>query len=313
MSRRWPSSCGTTPSAPSVRCSHEPALTDDGLIGPAQVREIAARLELRPSKSHGQNFVIDPNTIRKIVRLAGLKPKDAVLEVGPGIGSLTLGLLSSCSHVTAIEIEPVLADELPATVAARLPEASSRLLVVEGDALRVDLPLPGPAPTALVANLPYNVSVPVLLRLMSEVSTIEHGLVMVQSEVADRLAAKPGSRIYGVPSVKMQWYADVRRVGSVSPSVFWPEPRVDSGLVAFVRHDRPKCRSSRDEVFACIDAAFAQRRKSLRSALAGWAGGSAASEVILRRAGVDPASRGEVLAIGDFSRIADERSDPSPA
>lgn len=287
-------------------------MSGDCLLGPAQIRSLAAELDLVPSKRHGQNFVIDPNTVRRIVRLAELSPGDGTLEVGPGLGSLTLGLLGACASVTAIEIEPSLAARLPRTVAEQLPAAVGRLTVVADDALRVPMPLPGPEPTALVANLPYNVSVPVLLRLLADVPSIGHGLVMVQSEVADRLVAREGSRVYGVPSVKMQWFGEVSRAGSVGPKVFWPEPRVESGLVRFVRHDPPASEVGRAEVFACIDAAFSQRRKALRSALADWAGGRMQSDAILAHAAVDPGLRGEALTLAAFVRIADSRAALQP-
>ena len=283
-------------------------MSGDGLLGPSEIRALAAALNLRPSKRRGQNFVFDPNTVRKIVRLAQLEPGDVALEVGPGLGSLTLGLLPACSHVTAVEIEPALAAQLTATVADRLPGSADRLTVVEADAMHVADSLPGPSPTALVANLPYNVAVPVLLTLLGAIPTIRKGLVMVQAEVAQRLAAEPGSRIYGLPSVKMQWYGTAHRVGSVGRRVFWPEPRVDSGLVRFERHTPPDSESTREEVFAVIDAAFSQRRKALRSALTDWAGGTQEADDILHRAGIAPLVRGEVLVVEDFSRIADARA-----
>jgi 16S rRNA (adenine1518-N6/adenine1519-N6)-dimethyltransferase len=273
------------------------------LLGPAEVRALAEALDLRPTKQRGQNFVIDANTVRRVVRVAGVGPDDVVLEVGPGLGSLTLALLGAVRHVTAVEVDPVLCAALPATVAARAPAHVRRFTLVEADALRV-AELPGPAPTALVANLPYNVSVPVLLHLLQLLPSIDRVLVMVQAEVADRLAAPPGSRTYGVPSVKAAWYAEVARAGSVSRSVFWPAPHVDSGLVAMVRRPPPPCRSSRQEVFAVVDAAFAQRRKTLRAALRVLA---PASRVVaaLEAAGVDPQARGEQVDVAGFARIAD--------
>lgn len=278
------------------------------LLGPADVRRLATEIGVRPTKKLGQNFVHDPNTVRRIVSVAALGAADSVLEVGPGLGSLTLGLLASAAHVTAVELDPGLAAQLPLTVASRAPSLVSRLSVVAADALRVRAgDLPGPAPTALVANLPYNVAVPVLLHLLAELPSLASGLVMVQSEVADRLAAPPGSRVYGVPSVKAAWYASVRRAGAVPRAVFWPVPNVDSGLVAFTR--RPPPPGSRQAVFAVVDAAFAQRRKTLRSALAGWAGSPALAEAALRAAGVDPASRGEQLEVAAFARIAAARPD----
>ena len=271
-------------------------------LGPAEIREIAARLGVRPAKRLGQNFVIDPGTVARIVSLAELQPSDVVLEVGPGFGSLTLGLLGAARRVVAVEIDRALAAELPATVAARAPEGASRLEVVHADAAQVG-GLPG-GPTALVANLPYNVAVPVVLHLLAAVPTLARGLVMVQAEVADRMTAPPGNRVYGVPSVKLAWFASARRAGPVPRTVFWPAPNVDSALVAFTRRDPPVADVARDDVFRLVDAAFSQRRKTLRAALAGWAGSAAAAEVILTRAGVDPGTRGERLAVGDFARIA---------
>ncbi|MGY1639782.1 16S rRNA (adenine(1518)-N(6)/adenine(1519)-N(6))-dimethyltransferase RsmA [Geodermatophilus sp. SYSU D00703] len=235
------------------------------------------------------------------MRTAELTAEDVVLEVGPGLGSLTLGLLPVAAHVTAVEIDPRLAARLPRTVAERLPSLADRLTVVEADALRVR-ELPGPTPTALVANLPYNVAVPVLLNLLELLPTLRRALVLVQAEVAERLAAAPGSAAYGVPSVKAAWYGEVRRAGNVGRRVFWPEPNVDSGLVSLVR--RPPPPGDRAATFAVVDAAFATRRKGLRAALTRWAGSPAAAEARLRAAGIDPATRGEQLSVGDFTRLA---------
>jgi 16S rRNA (adenine1518-N6/adenine1519-N6)-dimethyltransferase len=268
------------------------------------VRSLADRLALRPAKQRGQNFVIDPNTVRRIVRTADLDADDVVLEVGPGLGSLTLGLIGAVRGVVAVEIDPRLAAALSTTVAERAPDHAGGLHVIEGDALLLD-EVPVPAPTAVVANLPYNVAVPVLLHLYDLLPGAAKGLVMVQSEVAARLAARPGSRIYGIPSVKAAWYADVRQVGQVGRTVFWPAPNVDSGLVAWSRRPPPPSRAGRDNTFAVIDAAFSQRRKMLRSALAALAGSTAAAETALRAASVDPGLRGEQLDIGAFARIAD--------
>ena len=287
------------------------------LLGPVEVRALAAELDLRPTKRLGQNFVHDANTVRRIVRAAELTPDDVVLEVGPGLGSLTLALLPEVAAVHAVEIDPVLAARLPATVAERAPALAERLVVHAADALRLraadlaadltaDTAADGQAlPTALVANLPYNVAVPVVLHLLAELPGIRRGLVMVQAEVAERLAAAPGSRVYGVPSAKLAWYAAARRAGPVPRAVFWPVPGVDSGLLAFDRHDPPP--GDRAAVFAVVDAAFAQRRKALRSALAGWAGSPAAAEAILRAADVDPRARAETLTIAEFARIAAAR------
>jgi 16S rRNA (adenine1518-N6/adenine1519-N6)-dimethyltransferase len=267
-------------------------------------------LDLRPTKRWGQNFVVDPNTVRRIVRAADLEPSDVVVEVGPGLGSLTLGLLPAVAAVVAVEIDPRLAAALPATAQRYAPAVAGRLVVVTADALKVsDLPR---RPTVFVANLPYNVGVPVLLRLLEVLPSLRSGLVMVQAEVADRLAAAPGSRVYGVPSVKAAWYGEVTRAGRVPRSVFWPVPNVDSGLVSLVRRPPPETTATRGQVFAVVDAAFAQRRKSLRSSLAVWAGGPAAAESALRRADVDPKLRGERLTVADFARIAEAGARPDP-
>jgi 16S rRNA (adenine1518-N6/adenine1519-N6)-dimethyltransferase len=286
---------------------------EDGprLLGPADIRQLASRLDLRPSKRLGQNFVTDAGTVRRITALAGLSPADVVLEVGPGFGSLTLPLLAAAGQVIAVEADPALAAELPRTVAERAPGLAGRLQVVTADAARVR-DLPGDPPTALVANLPYNVAVPVVLHLLAVVPSLRHGLVMVQAEVADRMSAPPGSRTYGVPSVKLAWFAAARKAGQVARTVFWPVPRVDSGLVAFTRREPPPG-AGRDEVFAVVDAAFAQRRKTLRAALAPWAGSAAAAEQVLRKAGVDPARRGESLDVAEFARIAQAGRGPRPA
>lgn len=274
------------------------------LLGPADVRLLADRLGVRPTKQRGQNFVIDANTVRRIVREASVGPDDVVVEVGPGLGSLTLALLGVVRRVVAIEVDPVLAAALPETLATYAPEAVGRCEVLAADALRVT-EIPGPAPTALVANLPYNVSVPVLLHLLALLPSLRHGLVMVQSEVADRLAAAPGSKVYGVPSVKAAWYADVRRAGAVGRTVFWPAPNVDSGLVAWTRREPPATTATREQVFAVVDAAFAQRRKGLRGALRGLAGSAEAAEAALRSAGIEPLARGESLPVEQFARIAE--------
>ena len=276
----------------------------NGLLDPTAVRELASRLGLRPTKQRGQNFVTDANTVRRIVAAAQIVEDDIVLEVGPGLGSLTLGLLQAANRVIAIEIDDLLAAQLPQTVAAQLPDRVTALTVINADALRVDA-VPEP-PTAVVANLPYNVAVPVLLHLLATFDSWSRGLVMVQGEVADRLAAEPGSKIYGVPSVKLAWYAAANRVGTVSPTVFWPVPNVESGLVAISRRLQPETTATRDQVFAVIDAAFGQRRKMLRSALAGLAGSSAAASAAVVAAGLDPKARGETLDVTDFARVAEQ-------
>lgn len=279
---------------------------DGALLGPAEIRALAERLDIRPAKQWGQNFVIDPNTVRKIVRVAGVGPEDNVVEVGPGLGSLTLALLPVVAHLTAVEVDPRLAGELEATVARLQPQNAAKLQLVAADALTVTK-LPKPHPTALVANLPYNISVPVVLSFLERFPSIERVLVMVQLEVAERLAARPGNKTYGVPSVKAAWYADVELAGRVGRNVFWPAPNVDSGLVSLIRRPPPETTATREDVFRCIDAAFLQRRKSLRQALASWAGSPAAAEAALVAAGIDPKARGEQLDVAAFARIAASR------
>jgi len=274
-----------------------------GLLGASDVRALAAELGIRPTKKLGQNFVIDPNTVERIVRSARVGASDVVLEVGPGLGSLTLALLPNVERVIAVEIEPALAERLPRTALERVPEFADRLTVVQADALRIET-LPG-APTALVANLPYNVAVPVVLHLLATFPSLSSVLVMVQKEVAERLAAGPGSRTYGVPSVKARWYCDVEAAGNIGTSVFWPAPHVESGLVRMTRREPPNCVSDRESVFMVVNAAFAQRRKTLRAALAAFAGGPGKAESALVGAGIDPSLRGEQLSVEDFARLAD--------
>jgi 16S rRNA (adenine1518-N6/adenine1519-N6)-dimethyltransferase len=284
------------------------------LLIPGDIRELAGRLGVRPSKRLGQNFVVEPGTVRRIAALAGLEPQDVVLEVGPGLGSLTLALLEAgAGQVVGVEIDPVLAAELPRTIAARAPDRADRMAVVATDALHIeghDLPA---APSVLVANLPYNVAVPVLLHLLAALPSLRRGLVMVQAEVADRMCAPPGSRVYGAPSAKLAWYAAARPAGPVPRSVFWPVPNVDSRLVAFARRDPPDTAASREEVFAVVDAAFRQRRKTLRAALSGWAGSAPEAERLLRAAGIDPGARGESLDVAEFARLAAARQSAPPA
>ncbi|MCL2783780.1 MAG: 16S rRNA (adenine(1518)-N(6)/adenine(1519)-N(6))-dimethyltransferase RsmA [Propionibacteriaceae bacterium] len=279
----------------------------DGLLDPSAVRVLAASIGLRPSKHWGQNFVVDANTVRRLVGLAGVKPGDAVLEVGPGLGSLTLGLLAAGANVTAVEIDPALADLLGKTVAERMPQAAQQLVVIGEDALRLErseYERSSVLPQALVANLPYNVAVPVILHVLAQFESIKYGLVMVQLEVARRLTAAPGSRVYGVPSAKLAWFADVEFAGTVPPRVFWPVPNVESGLVRFTRREVPSP-VSREKVFAVVDAAFAQRRKMLRSALANL-GDTATIAAALDTADVAPTARGETLNIEQFAAIAQQ-------
>lgn len=275
------------------------------LLGAADIRRLAEEVGVRPTKTLGQNFVIDGNTIRRIVAAADIGPDETVLEVGPGLGSLTLGLIDAAKSVVAVEIDPVLARKLPETVRTWRPDAVERFHLVLSDAMKVtELPV---QPTSLVANLPYNVAVPVVLHLLQHFPSLRHGLVMVQDEVADRLAARPGSKIYGVPSVKAAWYGTMRKAGVIGMNVFWPAPKIHSGLVAFTRGEPPVTHATREQVFAVIDAAFAQRRKTLRAALASWAGSPAEAERFLVAADVDPTARGEVLDISAYIRIAEAR------
>ncbi|WP_296538396.1 16S rRNA (adenine(1518)-N(6)/adenine(1519)-N(6))-dimethyltransferase RsmA [uncultured Actinomyces sp.] len=281
-----------------------------GLLGSTEVRGLSQALGIRPTKTLGQNFVHDAGTVRRIVRSAGVRPDDTVLEIGPGLGSLTLALLETGARVSAVEIDPVLARALPVTVADRMPEAAGRLGVIEADALSITgaEALSGAEqtpPTRLVANLPYNVAVPVLLTVLEALPSLETVTVMVQAEVADRLAAAPGSRTYGVPSVKAAWYAAARRTLTISRHVFWPVPNVDSALVELVRRRPPTTRATREQVFAVVDAAFAQRRKTLRKALAKAAGGVDTAEAALRATGIDPTRRGETLDITAFAALAE--------
>ena len=271
------------------------------LLGAAEIREIAQRIGLRPTKKLGQNFVVDANTCRKIVKSADVGPTDVALEIGPGLGSLTLAMLESASEVIAIEIDERLAAELPET-AERHGFDSSKLTIINQDAMGITT-LPKD-PTVLVANLPYNVSVPVLLRFLELFPTLRSGVVMVQSEVADRLVAKPNSKTYGSPSVKATWWADLTSAGTVSRSIFWPVPNVDSSLVRFVRHESAGDESLRKATFKIIDAAFAQRRKMMRAALSDLCGGSAAASSIIEASGIDPTIRGEALQLSDFIKIA---------
>ncbi len=271
------------------------------LLGASEIRTLAERLDVSPTKKWGQNFVHDANTVRKIVAAAKLQPGESVVEVGPGLGSLTLGLLEQGHPVTAIEIDPRLAAELPATCAAHGVGAGA-LTVVQADALTVTA-LPA-VPTAIVANLPYNVSVPVLIHLLETFPTIRRVLVMVQAEVGQRLAASPGSKIYGVPSVKGAWWGDWSVDGTVSRRVFWPEPNVDSVLVGMTARDTPGDEALRRRIFALADAAFGQRRKTLRQALSAIAGSTTAAAALCEAAGIDSGARGEQLTLGQFVALA---------
>lgn len=281
---------------------------DSHLLNPPDIRALAEELDVAPTKKLGQNFVHDPNTVRRIVaaaELGELEDAETVLEVGPGLGSLTLGLIDVAEHVIAVEIDPRLAGRLAVTVGERAPSHAHKLEVVGADAMKVTAADLSREPTALVANLPYNVAVPVLLHLLAEFPSIRTVLVMVQLEVAQRLAADPGSKIYGVPSVKASFYGDVRTAGTIGKNVFWPAPNIESGLVHIDVKDKGWSRSVHDKVFPLIDAAFAQRRKTLRACLAGVYGSAAAAEEALRAAGIDPQLRGEKLAVEDFVRLAE--------
>lgn len=275
------------------------------LLSASDIRGLAEELGIRPTKRLGQNFVIEQGTVRQIAALAAPREGDLVLEVGPGLGSLTLALLEAgAPRLAAVEIDPVLAAQLPRTLADRVPSRASRADVIEADALRLTS-LPDGPPSVLAANLPYNVAVPVVLHLLTTFPSLGRGVVMVQAEVADRMCAPPGSRVYGAPSAKLAWFAAARLAGTVPRTVFWPVPNVDSKLVAFARHAPPAPPGTREQVFAVIDAAFGQRRKTLRAALSGWAGSAATAEEILLAAGVDPRARGEQLGIAEFTAIAE--------
>lgn len=279
------------------------------LLGPAEIRDLAALLGLQPTKKLGQNFVIDANTVRRIVKSAGVSPGETAVEVGPGLGSLTLGLLEAGASVVAVEIDKRLAAQLPMTVAELRPSVaealqapSPTLTVLTEDALKVTA-LPG-EPTVLVANLPYNVSVPVLLHFLERFPSIQRGLVMVQAEVGERIAAGPGSKVYGSPSIKAAWYGAFSTAGKVSRQVFWPVPNVDSILVRFDRHEQPGTEAERLATFELVDAAFQQRRKMLRQALSVVLGDSAAASARLEAAGIAPTARGEELTVNDFLAVA---------
>lgn len=290
----------THPAAPGQHSSARAGTSLGRLLGAQDVRRLADQLGVSPTKKWGQNFVIDPNTVRRIVEAGHVSRDDVVLEVGPGLGSLTMALLERAGTVVCIEIDARLADALPQTVAEFMHEEAQRLFVINDDAMNVvDMPQ---VPTRLIANLPYNVSVPVVLHLLAAFPTIAEVLVMVQAEVADRLAASPGSRTYGVPSVKARWYGDVARAGNVPRSIFWPVPNVDSGLVRITRAHVPGDEALRSEVFALVDAAFGQRRKALRSALGSALGDRV--DAVLDRAGIDRLARGEQLSVADFVVLA---------
>lgn len=276
------------------------------LLTSNDIRELCAQLNIRPTKTLGQNFVNDPGTVRKIVRNAGVQAGEQVLEIGPGLGSLTLALLEAGAQVSAVEIDPPLAQALPTTAQARFPEA--KLQVFTADALTITGPesIDGATPTRLVANLPYNVAVPIVLTVLEKLPSIQTVLVMVQAEVADRLAATPGNKIYGVPSAKVAWYASARRTLTIGRNVFYPVPNVDSALVKIERRPHPDTAATREQVFAVVDAAFAQRRKTLRQALAGLAGSAGAAQEALERAGVSPTARGETLDIDQFAAVAQQ-------
>jgi len=276
------------------------------LLGPVEINNLLKQLDIRPTKKLGQNFLHDANIVRKIVKSAQLNQSDVVLEVGPGLGSLTLGLLPEVQKVIAVDIDERFTRQLPATVSQFASEYQKRILVLHKDALELtqeDLPL---SPTALVANLPYNISVPVLITVLTRFPSISKFLVMVQAEVADRLAAKPGDAAYGAPSVKLQWFMRVTRGADIPRPVFIPVPNVDSGLVFGTRREPPSTAISREKVFKVIDSAFNQRRKMLRSALGAIAGSASAAEMAITRAGINPTIRGEMLQIEQFVRLAEE-------
>jgi 16S rRNA (adenine1518-N6/adenine1519-N6)-dimethyltransferase len=274
----------------------------EAFLGAVQIRQLASELDLSPTKKWGQNFVIDPNTVRRIVEAAHVAESDVVVEIGPGLGSLTLGLLAQAQSVTAVEIDQRLAGQLPKTVGKLAPNLLPLLTVITADAMKVtELER---APTKLVANLPYNISVPVILHFLETFPSLQEVLVMVQAEVGERLAAGPGSKIYGVPSVKARFYGEVTQAANISRQVFWPVPNVDSVLVRIVRHDQPADLALKSDLFAVVDAAFSQRRKTLRSALSSYLGGSARVDLVLQAAGVESGLRGEQLDLSAFLAIA---------
>ena len=267
------------------------------LLGAVEIRALAEQLNLKPTKKLGQNFVVDANTCRKIVKLAGVESSDIALEIGPGLGSLSLALLEKAKQVLAVEIDDRLASQLPIT-AAQHGFDKDKLKVINQDAMQLTK-LPA-NPTVLVANLPYNISVPVLLNMLENFPTINRGVVMVQSEVAYRLAAKPNNKEYGSPTAKANWWADLQLSGSVGRSVFWPVPNVDSSLVSFIRHAPLGDEDQRVATFLVIDKAFAKRRMMMRSAVGELFDDA---EGYLIAAGVDPTIRGEALAIAQFFQI----------
>ena len=278
------------------------------LLGASVIRELAAKLNISPTKKLGQNFVIDPNTVRFIIEQSKIQSSDVVLEVGPGLGSLTLGLLPVAKHVIAVEIDTRLSNELPATVERFAPEFRSKLTVINSDALRVDSATVSPdnlEPTAIVANLPYNVAVPVLLHLLEILPHVKNVVVMVQKEVADRMCAGPGSRTYGIPSVKVRWYGVAEPAGNIGKNVFWPAPHVDSGLVRITVSPREgDSHTNRKRVFTVVDACFAHRRKTLRAGLADFIGSPQQAEQALVAAGISPSARAETLELADFIRLS---------
>lgn len=274
----------------------------ENFLGAAQIRQLASQLDLAPTKKWGQNFVIDPNTVRRIIEVSRVTSDDIVVEIGPGLGSLTLGLLTQAKSVVAIEIDSRLATQLPKTVAQFDTELLNKLTVLNEDALKIS-ELPAPA-TKLIANLPYNISVPVILNFLEKFPTITEVLVMVQAEVGERLAADPGSKIYGVPSVKARFFGEVTQAGTISRQIFWPVPNVDSVLVRIVRHEKLPDLTLKNHLFAVVDAAFSQRRKTLRSALSSFLGGSAEVDRVLAQAGINSGLRGEQLDLAAFMAIS---------
>ena len=282
-------------------------MAESVLLGAAQIRELAALLEVTPTKKLGQNFVIDPNTVSRIANEAHLNNQDVVLEIGPGLGSLTLAMLPQVAKVVAVEIDSRLATQLPITIQKFTPELSERLVVIEADAMQIkELPV---KPTKLVANLPYNISVPVVLYLLEQFPSIQEVLVLVQLEVAQRMAAKPGNKIYGVPSVKLAWYGKAQLVGNIGRNVFWPAPNVDSGLVRITRINENESTELRRKLFKVVDSAFGQRRKTLRSSLGAVFGSGAQVDLALAKAGIDSSLRGEQLDLAAFLAIAKVASD----
>ena len=265
-------------------------------LGAARVRELLTRHGVTPSRALGQNFVVDPNTIRKTLSVARVSPTDRVLEIGPGAGSLTLGLAASSPSVVAIERDDRLIPLLEEVLSNR-----RNVEIINGDAMEADLA--ATRATSVVSNLPYNMAALLVLKVLEEAPEIQSLTVMTQKEVGERLAAGPGTKTYGATSVLVAYFALARVEAQVSRRAFWPVPRVDSVLVRIDRRPEPD-QESRQSLFEVVKAAFSQRRKTLRNSLAELAGSASAAEDLIRQAGVDPSRRPETLSLDDFLMLA---------